>query len=124
MIRHLPHCLVAFCLAAAPAQAQNLVHPDPTLHYVYPAGGQPGQTVAVELGGPGGLTGATGVLVEGRPGISVTDVKAAGSTVVRATFTIAPDAAPGRRLVRVLGGANGLTNFRYFFVGRLPELLE
>ena len=109
---------------AATVQAQLISHPDPTLHYVYPAGGRPGQTVAVELGGLNGLAGARDVLIEGPAGISVRDVKAINVAEARATFVIAADAVPGRRLVRVVGGANGLTCCRYFFVGQLPEIVE
>src|SRR5688500_11991072 len=109
---------------ASPAAGQTLSHPDPALHYVFPAGGQQGQTVAVELGALDGLAGAREVLVEGAPGITVSDVKVVNVAEVRATFKIAADAPPGRRMVRVLGGANGLTCFRYFDVGRLPEVVE
>lgn len=115
--------LVASVLVG-PARAQTLAYPDPCLDYLYPAGGKQGETVAVQLGGLNGLAGATSVIVEGPPGVAASDVAAVNVGEVRATFTIAPDAPPGRRLVRVLGGANGLTNYRFFFVGRLPELLE
>lgn len=114
-----------FALAFLPnAHAQILRPPEAVLHYAYPAGGQQGQTVAVELGGSQGLDGASSILIDGPDGITVRDVKAVSSTTVQATFVIAKDAVPGRRLVRVAGGSNGLTSFRYFFVGQLPETLE
>lgn len=94
------------------------------MYYVYPAGGQQGQTVEVEFGGMPGMTGATAVLIEGLPGISVKDVKVVTPVMARATFVIAKDAAPGSRLVRLRGVGSGLTNFRLFFVGRLPEVVE
>lgn len=111
-------------LLASPAAAQLLQYPDPCLDYVYPAGAQQGKKLTVELGGFHGLTGAKEVLVEGPPGIRVSDVKVASAAVITATFEIAPDAAPGRRMLRLLGGTNGLTNARSFFVGTLPEILE
>lgn len=107
-----------------PLAAQILSYPDPCLDYVFPAGGQRGQTVTVELGGLNGLAGATQVLIDGAPGITVSNVKAQGPALVRATLTIAADAAPGRRWLRVLGGANGLTNVRPFLVSTMPEVTE
>ncbi|MGE0606744.1 MAG: PPC domain-containing protein [Pirellulales bacterium] len=109
---------------AATANGQLLSYPDPCLDFVYPAGGQQGTTVPVELGGPNGLAGATEVIVEGPPGVTVSEVKAANFDDTRAVLTIAPDAPSGRRRVRVAGGANGLTNYRYFFVGQLPEVTD
>lgn len=96
-----------------------------TLDSVFPAGGQRGTTVQVELiGGQGGLRGATEVIVDGAPGITVSAVKVDDRAKMTATFTIAADAAPGRRMIRVKGGTTGLTSFRWFFVGPLPERVE
>jgi hypothetical protein len=39
-------------------------------------------------------------------------------------LTIAANAPVGRRMVRVRNDRSGLTNFRYFVVGRLPEQVE
>lgn len=116
--------VLAFLGVCSPASAQILSHPNQSLDYVYPAGGRQGQTVAVELGGPGGLDGAKSILIDGPPGITVSDVKAVNGTLVKATFAIAPNAVPGRRYVRVSGGSNGLTNYRYFFAGNLAEVME
>lgn len=110
--------------ATAPAHAQILSYPDPCLDFVFPAGAQRGQTVTVELGGTTGLAKANRLLIDGPPGITVKDVQPISPGLVKATLVIAPDAAPGRRWLRVLGGANGLTNSRPFFVGTLPEILE
>jgi hypothetical protein len=117
---------VLFALFASDtlAHAQILSYPNPYLDYVYPAGGKQGQTVEVEFGAVGGLDGAKDILIDGPPGITVRDVKAVSGSLVKATFAIAADAVPGRRYVRVLGGANGLTNFRYFLVGNMNEVLE
>lgn len=106
------------------APGQILSHPNPYLDYVYPAGGKQGTVVNVELGAIGGLDGAKSIIIDGPPGLTVSNVKATTGSLVQATFTIAPDAAPGRRWVRVLGGTNGLTNFRYFFVGNMNEANE
>src|SRR2546423_1651050 len=95
--------LVVVLACSTPAPTQILTYPDPTLQYVYPAGGQQGQTIAVELGGLNGLTGAKNILIDGPPGITVRDVKAVSAAEVRATFVIAPDTVPGCRLVRILG---------------------
>lgn len=110
-------CPVAFC------SAQTISYPDPSLHYVYPAGGRQGTTVPVLFGPLPTLKDARQIIIDGPPGITASDLKRTGEEF-GATFTIAPDAVPGRRLVRVAGGNGGLTSFRYFFVGRLPELLE
>lgn len=112
---------LAWCI---PAGAQLLQYPDPSLDSVFPAGAQRGQSVAVELRGLNGLEGASEVVIDGAPGVSVTDVKAVNAGLVQATFSVSADALPGRRRVRVKGGRNGLTNFRSFFVGGLPEIVE
>lgn len=119
----LPALFVAVLLVGQ-AAGQLVQYPEPCLDYVYPAGARQGQKLTVEFGSPSGLDGATQILVEGPPGITVSEVKAANARQVTATFEIAPDAVPGRRTVRVLGATNGLTNARNFFVGKLPEVLE
>lgn len=121
LILALPWCLTA--LAAAVVPGQTLQHPDCTLHYIYPSGAQQGQTVRVELGPLASLQGATEVVIDGPPGISVTELGRVGD-VFQAVLAVAPDAPPGRRWVRVRGGSVGLTSCRPFFVGRLPETLE
>lgn len=96
-----------------------------TLESVYPQGGQRGTSVRVELiGGQGSLKDATDVIVDGAPGITVSDVTVDDRSRMKATFTIAADAVPGRRMIRVKGGQTGLTSFRWFFVGPLPERVE
>jgi hypothetical protein len=54
----------------------------------------------------------------------VKDIKPVSAARVKATFDIAADAPFGRRYVRVVGGSNGITGARYFFVGSLPEIVE
>lgn len=117
--------VVAFVLGFAfPANAQIVRHPDPVLYHVYPAGSQRGQTVPVEFGSLQGIDGATGVVIDGAPGITVKDFKAVAANKATATFVIAADAEPGPRMVRVAGGSNGLTSYRLFFVGTMPEVIE
>ncbi len=115
-------CLLV--LLSPPVSAQILQHPDPHLESVYPAGGQQGQRITIDLRGEGALLNAAGLLIDGPPGITFSDVKAESGHVAKAMLTIAPDASPGRRRLRVQGGQTGLTNFRYFFVSGLPERLE
>src|SRR5688572_2291294 len=104
--------------------AQTITHPDPYLNHIYPAGAQRGQTVTVELGAINGLTGASKLVIDGPPGITVRAFKSVNHAEARATLEVAADAAPGRRLLRVAGGSAGLTNGRPFFVGALPEVME
>lgn len=117
-------CLLLCVTLAQSTSAQLIAHPDQWLDYVYPAGGQQGQTIEVEFGGVGGLAGANKVLVEGPPGITVTDVVAKSGGLVTAKLAIAADAPTGRRTLRVAGGTSGLTNNRPFFVGAMAETRE
>ncbi len=97
---------------------------DAVLHSIYPAGAQAGQTVEIKLTGNGNsLVGATRLIIDGPPGIRVDQFDASQGTIT-ATLVIAPDAIPGRRMIRVVGGVAGLTSFRWFFVGALPEHVE
>lgn len=116
--------LAAFLLLPASASAA----PDYNqiiLESVYPQGGQRGTSVQVEMvASQGGLKGATDVIIDGAPGITVTDLTVDDKARLKATFNIAADAEPGRRMVRVKGGLAGLTSFRWFFVGPLPERVE
>ena len=94
------------------------------LDYVLPSGAQRGTEVTVRFGvRNGGAEGATNILIDGPPGITVSDFKVAKDHV-EARLNIAKDAALGRRMVRVHGGKGGLTNFRWFMVGALPEFVE
>ena len=123
--------LVALLLFAAAAHAQTPVnapvYAESYLTSIFPAGGQQGQTLTVELSGSnyGYFPGAKDVIIDGPPGITVKDLKLkANDRRIDATFVIAPDAPLGRRSVRVLNERTGLTNMLYFSVGRLPEALE
>lgn len=117
---------VALIALLSPASLQAAPEYDQTiLKSIFPPGAQRGTTVAVRLlGTNGGFAGANSIVVDGPPGVSVSEVKAAGKDQIEATFRIAADAVTGRRMVRVKGGRMGLTNFRWFFVGPLPEHVE
>lgn len=122
---------IAFAMLIDPfparAQVNAPVYAECHLTSIFPAGGQQGQTVAVELSGSnyGYFPGVKEIIIDGPPGITVKDIKLkANDRALDATFIIAPDAAPGRRCVRVLNERSGLTNMLYFSVGRLPETLE
>lgn len=95
------------------------------LEAIYPAGGQQGTDVTVTFfGNNGGLDGAKTILIDGPPGITVSDVKNTNVSTATAKFTIAADAAPGRRMVRVVSERSGITNMAHFVVGQLAETLE
>ncbi len=111
-------------LCVTPVRAE-IDHQHSVLQSVYPAGGCQGTSVEVAFTGyKNGLKGATGLLIDGAPGITVEKFEAITATTVKATLAIADDAPPGRRMIRVKGGPTGLTNFRWFFVGTLPEHQE
>lgn len=96
------------------------------LDSIFPAGGQQGTSVTVELRGRNsGLASPKHIIIDGPPGITVNELKSASkNNAVQARFTIAPDAPPGRRWVRVASGQSGLTNFAHFVVSALPEHVE
>jgi hypothetical protein len=107
--------LLCFALLALPLRAA------PHLAYIYPAGGQRGTTVSLEVHGSdlaslaGFYTTGTGLTAKITPG------KDAASRVVE--IAIAKDAPLGNQQVRVYDN-NGLSNPRYFCVGALPEMME
>lgn len=120
---------------ATTAQAQPAPpdYGDCYLTSIYPAGAARGSTVTVELraweksykGKPlQGVRGAFGLIVDGPPGITVGKVSNVDDHTARAELTVAPEAPPGRRMIRVRNAQSGLTNFCYFLVGTLPEVLE
>lgn len=123
----------ATCASHAFAQPAPPEYDDRYLASVFPAGGQRGQVVDVEFRSQEksnkgavlhGLKDALGIVIDGPPGITVSDVKNIDDVTVGAKLTIAADAAPGRRMLRVRNGRTGLTNFSYFLVGTLPEVVE
>jgi len=118
----LPGIVVFSIVTSVPAEVDNQ---QGVLQSVFPSGGCRGTTVEVTFtGNHDGLEGADGLLIDGSPGVTVETFESVSASQARATLSIAADAAPGRRMIRVKGGATGLTNFRWFFVGILPEHIE
>lgn len=89
----------------------------PTLTYLFPAGGQRGQTVAVTAGGS--FERWPVQAWADHPGIQVTAAKAKGNLSV----TVRPDVPPGTHWLRVHDG-QGASVLRAFIVGDLPEVAE
>ena len=120
--------LLLLCFVSIPdlAQAWQVpVYHETVLESIYPAGGQQGTSVSIRLYvAQGGMEGATGLVVDGPPGVEVESFKVISNGEAEAKMNIAPDAAIGSRMIRVRGGKTGLTNFRYFLVGQLPEHIE
>ena len=99
----------------------NLSAATPRLDRVSPLGGQAGAVVEVELHGEL-LDGTTGVFFDSSDlkWIDTLEVKAG---TVRGMVRIAPDAALGPHLIRVLG-KKGPTNTRLFNVTQFPGVME
>lgn len=108
----------------------------PHLTYIYPAGGQRGKTVTIELHGTdlAGLTGfyttGTGLTAKILPGLKPDSDKAKAkeaeeknATARTVEISIASDAPLGIQQIRLYDAA-GLSNPRYFCVGALPETME
>jgi len=114
--------LIPVLLAAQQkAPPPKLEPPQPVLAWIYPAGGQRGHTVEVTLAGTG--IAADSILVSGTGVVGKPiDAKPDG-TQARISLTIAPDAEPGVRELRILNDGGVSNRFR-FAVGDLPEISE
>ena len=104
----------------SPAPPPPVEPVQPVLAWIYPAGGQRGTTFEVTASGTS-IVPET-VLVTGG---GVTGKVMDGSTPSKAKFslTIAPDAEPGERELRILN-AGGISNRFRFIVGELHEITE
>ncbi|MBN8627688.1 MAG: PPC domain-containing protein [Planctomycetes bacterium] len=120
-------------VAHAAEQPMAVPHEERYLVSVFPAGGQQGTTVDVEFASNDrtnqgdqlhGLKGALDLVIEGAPGITFSDVTNVSDIKVKAKLAIAKDAVPGRRMIRVRCQQTGITNYTYFTVGSLPEVVE
>ncbi len=89
----------------------------PQIDYLFPAGGQRGTTVDVEMAGKY-MPGPCGVWVDGSGIVSKTK-----TTEGRLQLAIAADAALGNHFVRIFSVQGGSTP-RPFVVGELPEMIE
>ena len=100
---------------------QPLLEPvQPVLAWIYPAGGQRGTTVEVTASGT--AIAPQSVLITGG-GVTARVVDAKDPAKVRIAVSIAPDAEPGVRELRILN-AGGVSNRSRFAVGQLPEINE
>ena len=129
--------------AKAQAKQRNTVpvieQPKPVINYLFPAGGQRGQTCEVIVGGtnlasgagfvsstnPAGNVapeGAGTIRITGR-GVTAHRVQATNLNSVRLAVTIAPDAEPGEREIRFVTRGGASNRYR-FAVGDLPEVNE
>jgi hypothetical protein len=136
-----------FCLAAlvlvirsVTAHAQQ-VPIDPASTHIFPAGGRPGTTVDVRIGGeclppgaglrtwgeginaPATLGPRASANYEPSPRRNPRETPMAYPKEWQASITIAPDAPLGQKLWRVTSGRGG-TAARPFIVGELPEIVE
>ncbi len=103
---------LVFLAASAVAQAAP-----PTVNYLFPAGGQRGQTVEITAAGNFANWPAQGWV--SRPGVTVSAAKDKG----KFSAVIAADAAPGLYWLRFYD-AEGAAPPQPFLVGTLPELNE
>jgi len=92
------------------------------IKYVFPQGGQRGQTFDAIVSGTD-LLGANAVRVTGA-GVTANVTKVENPTTVRISVAIAPDAEVGERDIRVITPAGGASSRFRFFVGDLPEINE
>ena len=116
---------LTLALSAQPAKKPAappppLEPPQPVLAWIYPAGGQRGQTVEVLVTGTG--LAPEEVLVTGG-GITGKVLETKSPTQARVSLTIASDATPGEREFRVRN-VGGISNRARFLVGMLPEINE
>jgi len=92
------------------------------IKYVFPQGGQRGQTIEATVSGTD-LLGANAVRITGT-GVTANVVNVVNPTTVRISATIAPDAELGERDIRLITPAGGASSRFRFFVGELPEINE
>jgi hypothetical protein len=105
-------------LGALPALATA---PEPHIGFIYPAGGQRGQTVEVTVSGQD-FKDAQAIRVTGE-GVTAALVKAVDDKTLNLKVTIAPNAPAGQRDLRVVTPGGASNRFR-FIVGELPEVRE
>jgi len=120
-----PMIVLAAHASAALAQPTAPRYSECRVDTIFPAGGQRGTTVMVEMRGvEAGLSLPKEVIIDGPPGITVKEMKSVNGYIFQATLEIAADAPLGRRWLRLANERSGLTNFAYFVVGGVPERLE
>jgi hypothetical protein len=119
MARHILRgalALAALLAAAGPAAAQS-----PSVTFVFPPGGQTGTKAALTFNG-GNLQGATGLLISGT-GVQAAITKNDSAAAMPVELTIAPDAAPGLRELRVVT-PRGVSNAARVWISGYPDASE
>jgi hypothetical protein len=106
--------------AKKPPAPAPLEPPQPVLTWIYPSGGQRGTSFEVALSGTG--VAPDTVLITGT-GVTAKPLDAKDANNARISVTIAPDAEPGERELRVVN-SGGVSNRYRFQVGELPEVAE
>ncbi|MEO8368547.1 MAG: hypothetical protein ABI806_05060 [Candidatus Solibacter sp.] len=120
-MRAWPALVLLPAMLALVSGAPQLLEPvQPVLAWVYPAGGQRGTTFEVTASGTS-IVPQT-VLVTGG-GVTGKLVDGAAPNKVKFSVTIAANAEPGERELRILN-AGGVSNGFRFKVGELPEIVE
>lgn len=110
--------ILALLVLAPSLQAQG---PQGHIDYIFPAGARQGTTVDVTVSGTD-LAEAQQVRVTGE-GVTGTVGKIGKNKTLTVSLTVAPDAPPGERDLRLLT-VGGVTNRARFIVGQIPEILE
>jgi len=100
------------------AQAQP---PQAVVTFVFPAGAQRGKTVEATINGKD-FQNANGARITG-PGVTAKIVKVVNPNAVQIALSVAPDAEPGERDLRLIT-PGGISNRVRFFIGALPEINE
>jgi len=108
---------IPFMLVSMHALAALALADAPSVQYLFPAGGQRGQTVEVTVAGT--LAHWPAQVWVDRPGVDVSAADEKGKLKV----TIAADAVPGLYWLRVYD-AEGSASPQAFVVGTVPEVLE
>lgn len=122
--RHLRRLFIPAVLAfSLPGSSPSCAEPPPpVIKYVFPQGGQRGQTIEATVSGTD-FQGANAVRVTGT-GVTANVVKVENPTTVRISVAIAPDAEVGEKDIRIITPAGGASSRFRFFVGDLPEINE
>jgi hypothetical protein len=113
--------------AAQKAQPPRFLEPpQPFIAYIFPAGGQRGQTVEIDASGTNLVSidkpEENAVRVTGE-GVTARVIEAKEPNKAHVAVAIAPNADLGEREIRFLN-PGGISNRFRFFVGQLPEIKE
>ena len=114
-------CTLGCALAVAIGMASPVAAQVPNVGFVFPPGGQVGTKPTVNING-GNLQGATAVLLSGT-GVQAQITKNTEAGAIPVELTIAPDATPGIREVRVVT-PRGTSNAGRVWVGPYPDVNE